>query len=474
MTPPLPPDLFGEYNVEDEFLHYFDFAAEFDFGLEFSSATVASYFAGDVDYDGISVTCSRDDVSTPRDASGRKKRSPNRQYRIRSVRKSCWYMNFLKPGETRDLQLEMSSSDRDGEFRCAFRMSLEKVEQLTKKLIARGYIPPPRSLRRRDEYPERCELLVMSALHILGTGAPYRSLYPLTHISKTEIEKFFHRFLDMFMDMREEYIYMPKNIRELDKIAKWYSAVGLPGACGSIDVVHVKWSNCPAGDFNRAKGKEGYPSLGFQCISDFNRRILGVYGPQFGSTNDKQIVKTDTNVRFIRFGWLSKVAWRYWDERGRVRWDRGMYLICDNGYLRWPQSICPYMSPTVASSEGYFSSNLESVRKDVECTFGILKKRWKILNHGLLYRDIKVCEKIFVTAVCLNNMLVDDVLVNYKDARVGRGAPLMNDGMWLDGHTTPPSIDKQDKHLAKEFGKRRLNLAIHLRVMREKGPIPSD
>jgi hypothetical protein len=70
-----------------------------------------------------------------------------------------------------------------------------------------------------------------------------------------------------------------------------------------------------------------------------------------------------------------------------------MYLICDNEYLRWPQSICPYMAPTVASLEGYFSSNLESGRKDAECTFGMLKKRWKILNDGLLYRDIKVREK---------------------------------------------------------------------------------
>ncbi len=120
---------------------------------------------------------------------------------------------------------------------------------------------------------------------------------------------------------------------ELHKTSKWYSAVGLPGACGSIDVVHVKWLNRPAGDHNHAKGKEGYPSLGFQCILDFIRRILGVYGPQFGSTIDKQIVKTDLNVRFVRFGWFSKVAWRYWDERGRVRWDTGMYLICDNGYL---------------------------------------------------------------------------------------------------------------------------------------------
>ncbi len=186
----------------------------------------------------MSVTCIHDDVSTPR--SARKKRSPNRQCRIRSVRKSCWYQNFLKPGETRELQMEMSSSDRDGEFHCAFCMLLEKVEHPTKKLIARGYLPPRQSLRRWDEYPERCELLVMSALYILGTGAQFCLLYPLTHISKTEIEQFFHHFLDMFMDMSEEYIFLPRNMRELDKTSKWYSNVGLPGACGSIDVVHVK------------------------------------------------------------------------------------------------------------------------------------------------------------------------------------------------------------------------------------------
>ena len=45
-----------------------------------------------------------------------------------------------------------------------------------------------------------------------------------------------------------------------------------------MDVVHVnvKWSNCPAGDHNRVKGKEGYTMLGFQCITDFDRQILAV------------------------------------------------------------------------------------------------------------------------------------------------------------------------------------------------------
>jgi hypothetical protein len=79
-------------------------------------------------------------------------------------------------------------------------------------------------------------------------------------------------------------------------------SVGLPGACGLMDVVHVKWSKCPAGDYNRAKGKEGYPTMAFQCISDYNSRFLAVYGPQFGTQNDKEIVKLDPNVRKIRFG----------------------------------------------------------------------------------------------------------------------------------------------------------------------------
>ena len=72
-----------------------------------------------------------------------------------------------------------------------------------------------------------------------------------------------------------------------------YKEEGLLGVAGSVDVVHVKRAICPAGDYNRSKGKESYPSLAFECITDFDCRILGVFGPQFGSNNDKHIVKID-------------------------------------------------------------------------------------------------------------------------------------------------------------------------------------
>lgn len=41
-------------------------------------------------------------------------------------------------------------------------------------------------------------------------------------------------------------------------------------------------------------------------------------------------------------------------------------------------------SQWIYSRHGYFSTNLEGVRKDIE-TFGILKKHWRILDFGILY-----------------------------------------------------------------------------------------
>jgi hypothetical protein len=234
----------------------------------------------------------------------------------------------------------------------------------------------------------------MSALCLLGTGAAFRYCKPLCGMSTSEVHKFFYTFIEALMDMKDEYICLPWNITELQHVNRDYNAAGLPDCVGSMDVVHVKWSNCPTGDHNHAKGKEGYPTLGFQCITDFNRRIMAIYGPQFGSQNDKDIVKHDDNVHAIRFNRLfTNLTWKYYKANGNVRSKRGMYLICNNGYLRWPTSICPYSKANNATLESYFWTNWESVQKDVECTFGILQKQWKVLNYGFKQHSIAQCKK---------------------------------------------------------------------------------
>ena len=85
---------------------------------------------------------------------------------------------------------------------------------------------------------------------------------------------------------------------------------------------------------------------------------------------------------------------------------RGCYVIVDNGYLNWSVTVPP-MKHNNLRSEIRFSEWLESLRKDVECTFGILKGRWRILKTGIRLHGILNCDMIWLTCCALHNMLLE-------------------------------------------------------------------
>ena len=94
------------------------------------------------------------------------------------------------------------------------------------------------------------------------------------------------------------------------------------------------------------------------------------------------------------------------DAVGQPKTYTGLYLICDGGYHKWRVLQCPNKH---SSDEGCirFSERLESVRKDAECTFGILKKRWRILKNHILIRKKARIDNIVFTCAILHNMLIE-------------------------------------------------------------------
>ena len=89
----------------------------------------------------------------------------------------------------------------------------------------------------------------------------------------------------------------------------------------------------------------------------------------------------------------------------RVEWDVP-YVICDNRYHRWCQLMCPFKTTSKAHL-ALWSKLLDSVRKDVERTFGAMKKRFRILKVSLLFRDAADVQNIFLTCCVLHNMLLN-------------------------------------------------------------------
>ena len=130
----------NNFSLEFQFDCAFGFDGEFNFGFggDFNFLSVqesgfggASFGADPFDYDGIPIDCSIEDyVSFMRRRRLRIRRS-NCHFWIESVKKSCWYIQFLKPELTCEITHELSSSDRYGNFYHYFRMPLFKVEELT-------------------------------------------------------------------------------------------------------------------------------------------------------------------------------------------------------------------------------------------------------------------------------------------------------------------------------------------------------
>jgi hypothetical protein len=211
-------------------------------------------------------------------------RKPNEfQYKFGDVLfKSAWYVKFLAP-DVREKTYRLSAHDRYGSFRSDFRMPLSLLDKLTQMFLDRGWVTYTKRITRYDELYLRCQLRIMAALKVLDAHTPFRQLETTTNICTEEHRLFFHHFLDKMVSVKEEFLHYPKDMEELKPVLDKYESLFLPGCGGSIDVIHIKWSACPAGDRNRCTGKEKYPTLSFEVVSDNARRILAVSSVQYGT-----------------------------------------------------------------------------------------------------------------------------------------------------------------------------------------------
>ena len=84
---------------------------------------------------------------------------------------------------------------------------------------------------------------------------------------------------------------------------------------------------------------------------------------------------------------------------------KGVYFICDGGYPKDSYLINPFGARS-DMSEVYWSEWLESVRKDVECTFGVMKSRFRILRNGMRFHKKVIVDAVMITCSILHNMLL--------------------------------------------------------------------
>ena len=306
------------------------------------------------------------------------RRTEDGELQVLSPKETIWWLYYVANS------LLLEDSHHQNKFRSRFRLPyqnyLELVAECKKEIHAQYFgrwQQRPSGTRGRKPHP--IELLVLGTLRYLGRGWTFDDLEEATAISGEVHREFCHSFIDFGSTVLfKKHVIAPINYAEAKRHMAEFSEAGLDGAVGSTDCTNVVTEGCEFNLHNQhLNQKSSHTSRTFSLTANHRKRILHLTRGGPSRWNDQMMVRFDEFVSGIWEGKVLKdVKFQLYerDIHGNVIAVQysGGYVICDNGYLRWSVLVPPF-KVTNLETEIRWSKWVESMRKDVEDTFGILK-----------------------------------------------------------------------------------------------------
>ena len=315
---------------------------------------------------------------------------------------SPWWKLMRRPG------VRIQGTRAYNKFRRKFRLPLTEVEKLVAEAqtVKQFKDKPPGPGNGRGHARHPLLIKVLAALRCLAKGVDVEDVEDAAYISATTL----HHFVPAFLKWIADTIY-PRVVRlpegeHLEKSLQVYEKLGHPGCCTTTDGVHLAWNACPAKDMPLFRGKEGYPTLAFNVSVLPSTEIIHVADWMPGAKNDKTQAVHDELFHKLRAGaFHPEKEYLLYCGDGTVIHVKGLYSLVDGGYHEWRILQCP-LSAAAGDEAAEWSEHLESVRKAVECTFGILKKRFRILARDFECRQATQISDTFRACCALHNILL--------------------------------------------------------------------
>jgi hypothetical protein len=313
--------------------------------------------------------------------------------------------------ESPDLENDVFHANFRRRFRMPYNSFLDLVELANQDAIFHRWRDGNFDALSREPTP--LSLLILCVLRYLGRGWTLDDLSENTGISREVIRCFMHKFLVFGSTvLYEKYVVAPTTVGDFEHHSHEYAKAGLPGCIGSMDATHIPLEKV---QFRLRQNHLGFKmphtTRTYNITVNHRRRILAGTSGHPGRWNDKTLVLFDHFAVSLNEGrMLQDCAFELYERNSigevvKAKY-RGAWLIVDNGYLNWSTTIPP-IKRTCNRAEIRFSAWLESIRKDVECTFGILKSRFRILKTGIRLHRQEAADKIFLTCCAIHNWLLD-------------------------------------------------------------------
>ncbi|KAM4048834.1 uncharacterized protein ACNLHF_011805 [Anomaloglossus baeobatrachus] len=246
---------------------------------------------------------------------------------------------------------------------------------------------------------------LLITLRFLATGESYSSLHFQFRVGISTISGIVSSTCQALWEcLKDEYIPHPTEQQWMDAAEKFYQICNFPNCCGAMDGKHIrilKLQNTGSEYYNYKKKI----SVVLMAIADAQYKFLAVDIGAFGRANDSQVLKNSTIGRNLYGGHFA------FPQPKPLPQSDGPPLpfVClgDEAFQLSQNLLKLYSSRGLTHEKKIFNYRLSRARRMVECAFGILTARWRILTTAINVK-IETVDEIIKACVILHNFLLSN------------------------------------------------------------------
>lgn len=291
----------------------------------------------------------------------------------------------------------------DADFRRRFRLPREVFDSICERIEGKDpFILKEDALGKKGIWPL---VKVTACLRYLAYGDAFDREDENLRIGESTLHKLTEDFCKMFVcEFGPQFLNRPPTFEERSNISHVMAEKGFPGCIASWDCKHFNWQNCPmrwAGQ-HQGHAEGGKKTLILEAIADHRKYIWQLNFGEAGSLNDLNVLDGSSIVGSMLNGTLDLNVQEYTLEGNTRDW---CYFLVDGIYPEWSIFVNTYSNPAEQDKKS-FAARQESVRKDIECAFGIVVQRFHILKRPLRNWYVEDITNIVHACVILHNMIV--------------------------------------------------------------------
>lgn len=182
----------------------------------------------------------------------------------------------------------------------------------------------------------------------------------------------------------------------------FYNIWNFPNCIGSIDGKHVR-INCPAHSGSMFYNYKQFFSIVLQGLVDANYKFISIEVGGYGKQSDGGTFRSSSLFLQLSTGGLQIP-----NDQALPNSDITVpyVMIGDEAYPLLPNLLKPYSRENLQTDEAYFNSRLSRARRTVECAFGIIYSKWRVLGTSI-QTSVELADDIVKCICLLHNLTIN-------------------------------------------------------------------